>query len=290
MHQLDPPAHLLKHAQGQTVIITGSARGIGAATAAVFNKYGANVVIADLPHLGDEAKALIKSLEHPESSTFIPTSVTEWRQMVHLFEETINKFGRVDIVVANAGIMESKPVLDMEFDQDGKPLESTESLKVLDVNLKGTFNTLRLGLYYLSKNPLSSCGFRGSVTLVASKHGVIGLLRSSQLKASSLQVRVNAIAPCYTPTHMTSGFGNSISEAGIEINTLENVSVAIAHASLDEERQGTCCLVAGKYLRELENTRKSVMGDWLGQDLTDMLGQFGQFLENTGGYRLPPSL
>ena len=196
MHQLDPPAHLLKHAQGQTVIITGSARGIGAATAAVFNKYGANVVIADLPHLGDEAKALIKSLEHPESSTFIPTSVTEWRQMVHLFEETINKFGRVDIVVANAGIMESKPVLDMEFDQDGKPLESTESLKVLDVNLKGTFNSecyyssirdiinnfffadeiaaLRLGLYYLSKNPLSSCGFRGSVTLVSSTSGYFG--------------------------------------------------------------------------------------------------------------------
>lgn len=141
MHQLDPDPHQLENIQGQTVIITGSARGIGAATAAVFNKHGANVVIADLPHLGDSAEALIKSLEHPGKATFVSTNIIEWKQMVHLFEETIAKFGKVDIVVANAGIMESNTVLDVELDQDGKPLESIEAIKVMDVNLKGTFNS-----------------------------------------------------------------------------------------------------------------------------------------------------
>ncbi|KAH7129194.1 3-hydroxyacyl-CoA dehydrogenase type-2 [Dactylonectria macrodidyma] len=305
MHQLDPSPSLLENIQGQTVIITGSARGIGAATAAVFNQHGANVVIADLPHLGDSAEALIKSLEHPEKAIFISTNIIEWKQMVHLFEETITKFGKVDIVVANAGIMESNMVLDVQLDQEGKPMESTEAIKVLDVNLKGTFNTLRLGLHYLSKNTPSQGGSRGSITLVAStsgyfgttgnaayvasKHGVVGLLRSSQQKAKSLSIRVNSVAPCFTPTFITAGFGNSVAEAGIESNTPENVGLAIVYASVDEARRGTCCLVAGKYLRELEDTRRGFMSDWLGQDLTDMLTQFGQFLTNTGGYRLPPS-
>ncbi|CAI4215986.1 unnamed protein product [Parascedosporium putredinis] len=202
--------------------------------------------------------------------------------------------------------MESKTVLDVDVDENGRPLESTEALRVLDVNLKGTLNTLRLGLFYLGKNPQTANGSRGSITLVtstsgyfgttgnsayvASKHGVVGLLRASQLKAASLGVRVNGIAPCYTPTFITAGFGTSITDAGIETNTPEHVGQAIAVASLDETRRGTCCLVAGKYLRELESTQKQLMGDWLGQDAADMLAEFGRFLANTGGYRLPPSV
>jgi NAD(P)-dependent dehydrogenase (short-subunit alcohol dehydrogenase family) len=87
-------------------------------------------------------------------------------------------------------------------------------------------------------------GTTGNAAYIASKHGVTGLLRASQQKASSLQIRVNAIAPSYTPTHITAGFGDSIVQAGFESNTPDMVGIAIAFAALDESRQGTCCLVS----------------------------------------------
>jgi NAD(P)-dependent dehydrogenase (short-subunit alcohol dehydrogenase family) len=60
--------------------------------------------------------------------------------MVSLFEKTIVKFGKLDMVVANAGIMESTKVLDIELDEDGLPVESNETLRVFDVNLKGAMS------------------------------------------------------------------------------------------------------------------------------------------------------
>ena len=141
MHQLHQSPSLLAKLSGQTVIITGAARGIGAAAAAVFNKHGANVTVSDLPQLQGTAEALIKSLDHPERAAFMAASVTQWSEMVDIFDWTVSKFGRVDMVVANAGIMESTPVLDMKLDEHGKPLESNEALDVLDVNLRGTLNS-----------------------------------------------------------------------------------------------------------------------------------------------------
>ncbi|KAK8084704.1 short chain dehydrogenase/reductase [Apiospora hydei] len=272
MHQLEQSPDILTGLSGQTIIITGAARGIGAAAATIFNKHGANVAIADLPQLQDTAETLIRSLDHPERATFVATNVTKWREMVELFDCTSSKFGRVDMVVANAGIMENVPIFDMQLDENGAPLESKEALDVLDVNLKGALNTLRLGLHYIGKNPMSSEdgeGHRGSITLVAStsgyfgmtgnaayvasKHGVIGLLRASQQKAMAFGIRVNAVAPFMTPTQITSGFDqSSLLESGLEINTPDQVGRAIAHATVDETRRGTACLVsilALKYIK-----------------------------------------
>ncbi len=87
-------------------------------------------------------------------------------------------------------------------------------------------------------------GFSGNTAYVASKHGVVGLLRASQPLAEKLRIRVNAVAPSFTPTHITAGFGNTFEKAGVESNTLEQVATAIAFAALDPERLGTCCLVS----------------------------------------------
>ena len=132
---------LLAYIHGKTVIVTGSARGIGAATASLFNKHGANVIITDLPFLREAAEHLIMTLTHPDKAIFVPGSITEWTQLRDVFKQGVAAFGRIDIVVANAGIMESNTVLDVETDDNGDPLESTEAVKVLDVNLKGTLNS-----------------------------------------------------------------------------------------------------------------------------------------------------
>jgi NAD(P)-dependent dehydrogenase (short-subunit alcohol dehydrogenase family) len=107
---------------------------------------------------------------------------------------------------------------------------------------------LRLGLHYLSRNPLTDNASRGSITLVtstsgyfgttgnaayiASKHGVVGLLRGSQQRATEKQIRVNSIAPCFTPTFITASLCDGIEQAGIESNTPEMVGEAIAFAAV----------------------------------------------------------
>lgn len=142
---LDPK--LLPRAAGKTVIVTGAANGIGAATAALYNRYGANVVIADLPSSRKAAEALVETLPHRERALFVAVDILDWAQMKSLFKQTLDHFGSVDVVVANAAIMESAPVLDMDaVDEKGDLKESLEAFKVIDVNLKGTLNSESLPL------------------------------------------------------------------------------------------------------------------------------------------------
>ncbi|OKO94574.1 hypothetical protein PENSUB_11841 [Penicillium subrubescens] len=165
---------------------------------------------------------------------------------------------------------------------------------------------LRLGLFYM-KQPRSTTsrpcksitlvgstssyfGGTGVTAYVASKHGVLGLLRASQSTARDLGVRVNGIAPFLTPTHITAGFSQRWKEQGLEENTPERVAEAIALVALDEARQGDCVLdtqVAGKYFRELESSRMSLLPTWIGADFAEFMGRAMQFFISIGGYVLP---
>lgn len=126
----------------KTAIITGGAGGIGGATARLFNFHGANVVLADLESTRDAAEALISTFSYPSRAIFLAASVADWQQSKQMFKETIARFGTINIVVANAGIMESQPVLNVDsVESDGDPKAPVEAFNVIDVNLKGTFNS-----------------------------------------------------------------------------------------------------------------------------------------------------
>ncbi|KAJ5177618.1 uncharacterized protein N7500_000317 [Penicillium coprophilum] len=298
---------LFSQSAGKTVLVTGAARGIGAATAILFNSHGAYVVLADLPQLRDSSEEVIqKQMKYPNRAIFVSTNIINWAELTACFEEAITIFGKVDIVIANAGIMESESVLDMEkVDENGRLLESLEAGRVIDVNLKGTLNTLRLGLHYMRSSTSTTTtpqppksillvgstssyfGGTGVAAYIASKHGVLGLLRACQGVARGHGVRVNTVAPFLTPTHITAGFAHKWDEAGLEKNTPEGVAGAIAVVALDEKRQGNCVLVAGKYLRELEEPRTRLLPKWLGEDLTAFMSQAMQFFVSIGGYVLP---
>ena len=143
MHrQIDANPGLLANLAGKTVIVTGGAAGIGAATIKICNSQGANVVIADLEHTRAAAEVAIKDLPQPEKALFAPANILNWQQMNGMFKQVIERFGRVDVVVANAGTMESAMVLDLDnVEADGEPKEPTEAYKVIDINLKGTLNS-----------------------------------------------------------------------------------------------------------------------------------------------------
>ncbi|ETN39396.1 uncharacterized protein HMPREF1541_05619 [Cyphellophora europaea CBS 101466] len=303
MHnQISLDGELLGELTSKTAIVTGGAGGIGAATVKLLSSKGANVVLADLESSRSAAESLISGLSKPDKALFVPCNILDWPQMNDAFKSAISVFGRVDIVVANAGTMESKMVLDLDDDhEDGEPKEPTEAYRVIDINLKGTLNTLKLGLHYLAKTSTAQSpgsivlvsstsgyfGGTGVTAYVASKHGVVGLLRSAQVEAKKRHVRVNGVAPFFTPTAITAAYSQRWREKGLEANTPDNVAGAIAHTAVDRTLMGACVLTAGKYMRELEHTRAAMIPDWIGEDLAGLFASGMQFFEEIGGYPLP---
>lgn len=266
----------LPNGKPKTVIVTGGAGGIGAQTIRSYHSAGCNVVIADLPFAKDNAEALISSLSDTSRAMYHPTNIIDWGDMQALFRETKNRFDQIDIVIANAGLMESKGFFDLEEDDTGELKEPTEAYKIVDVNLKGTMNSefcnspenlntnktgaLRLAMHSMSKNAPDSDGSRGSVVLIAStsgyfggtgvvsyissKHGVVGLARASQRKATELKIRVNVVAPFFTPTYITTGYSDEWKKRGLPANTVEDVAKAIVETSIAPERRGHSVMVS----------------------------------------------
>ena len=134
------PFHL-PNGDPKTVIVTGGAGGIGAQTVRAYHEKGCNTVIAYLPFAKNAANELISSLSDPSRALYCPSNIADWNNMRTLFREAKNRFGQVDIVVANAGMMESKDFFDFEEDEGGELLESKDSQRVQDVNLKGTLSS-----------------------------------------------------------------------------------------------------------------------------------------------------
>lgn len=118
---------------------------------------------------------------------------------------------------------------------------------------------LRLAAFHMQSNEPDAGGWRGSVVLVSStsgytggtevvsyvssKHGVIGLLRSTHEEARRRCIRVNGVAPFITPTYITGGYSDAWIAEGLPTNSTDGVASAIMHVSLDEQIQGHCYMV-----------------------------------------------
>ena len=142
---LDPS--LLSSLSGSTAIVTGGANGIGLEVVRIYSSHGANVVIADLENARSSAEAAIGSLHDSSRAIFVPVNIVAFEEVRRLFLTTIERFGRVDIVVANAGIMETTRFFDFSVNEASE-LEEDSAGRVIDVNLKGSMNSM----YVLSWN------------------------------------------------------------------------------------------------------------------------------------------
>lgn len=91
-------------------------------------------------------------------------------------------------------------------------------------------------------------GGTGVASYIASKHGITGLLRASQLEAAKHSVRVNAVAPFVTPTNMVGAFAAQWADYGLPSNTTQQVAQVIATMSEDPDRRGACYLVCLLFL------------------------------------------
>jgi NAD(P)-dependent dehydrogenase (short-subunit alcohol dehydrogenase family) len=189
---------------GQAVLITGGASGIGRATALAFAERGAMVAIGDTDEQqGRESIALIE--QRGVRGLFVPTDVTQSKDVQALVEQTVRAFGRLDCAFNNAGISHPpKPIGE---------LDEAIFERVLAVDLRGVFLCLTYELRHMVKagkgaivNTTSVAGLfpeAGSAAYVAAKHGVIGLTKTAAIENADRGIRVNALAPGWVRTPMT---------------------------------------------------------------------------------------
>jgi NAD(P)-dependent dehydrogenase (short-subunit alcohol dehydrogenase family) len=164
--------------QGTSALVTGGASGLGAATVRRLHEQGARVVVADLNE--NAGAALARELGAP--AAFVATDVTDEAAMAHAVEHAVATNGRLDVLVCCAGIATAERVLGREG-----PLPLHHFTRVIDINLVGTFNALRLAAAQMAKNEPNDEGERGVIVMtasVASFDGQIGQAAYSASKAA----------------------------------------------------------------------------------------------------------
>ena len=194
-------------------LVTGASRGIGRATAKLLAAQGAYVYVN---YLGSEQAAQETVMEIKDSGGSAETvqcNVADFKQCQDMIADIMKKSGRLDILVNNAGITKDGLLMKMsEEDYD----------QVMDINLKGTFHTIRHASRYMLKQRsgkiinLTSVsgvlGNAGQANYSASKAGVIGLTKSAARELASRGICVNAVAPGYVQTDMTSVLSDQVRE------------------------------------------------------------------------------
>lgn len=229
--------------KGKVAVVTGASRGIGKAIAKKLAERGATVIIN---FNGSEAKAqevMDEIKEMGGNAEIVQCNVADFVACEAFLKEVVDKFGRIDILVNNAGITKDGLLMRMSEEDFGK---------VIDTNLKGTFNCMRFVSRQMMKQKsgriinMSSvvgvCGNAGQVNYAASKAGVIGMTKSAAKELASRGITVNAIAPGFIETDMTNVLSDKVKEESVKqipmgcFGQAEDIAAAVAFLASDEAR------------------------------------------------------
>lgn len=199
--------------------ITGAGNGIGKATALLFAKEGATVIVTDV----DEG-AIQTTLEEIKLSggqaIAVAGSVTDPEAVKRMADEAVGVYKRLDILVNNAGINRDGLVV-RKKDDELKLMGPEKWDPVIDVNLKGTFLCAQAAAIpmmeqkygrIVNTSSIGALGNIGQANYAASKAGVIGLTKSLALEWARFNINVNCVAPGGTKTQMTDGIPEKIME------------------------------------------------------------------------------
>ena len=200
----------------KVIIVTGSGRGIGREIAESFTKNGATVIISDY---STESLIEAENLFTTKGYSFkaIPCDVTNSEDVQNLIDLTYKEFGKIDVLINNAGITKDNLILRMKDEQWDS---------VIETNLKGVFLTTRASVKYFLKqrygkiiNISSVVGITGNIgqsNYSASKAGIIGFSKSIARELAIRNITVNIVAPGFIDTPMTSVLPDGVKEDFIE--------------------------------------------------------------------------
>lgn len=198
---------------GKIAVVTGASRGIGRAIATKLAKLGATVVINYNGSAEKAEEVKQKIIADGGRAEIMQCNVADYDSCEAFFKEIIDQFKRIDILVNNAGIT-----------KDGLMMRMSEEdfTSVIDVNLKGTFHGIRFASRQMMKqrsgriinmsSVVGISGNAGQVNYAASKAGVIGMTKSAAKELASRNITVNAIAPGFIETDMTSVLSEKVIE------------------------------------------------------------------------------
>ncbi|MER2191531.1 MAG: SDR family oxidoreductase [Solibacillus sp.] len=195
--------------QEKVAIITGAAQGIGKATAQLFAQHGAKVVVADI-QIEKANDTVTEIIANGGNAMAIKVDITSATDIEQVFLQTVKEYGKIDIVVNNAGFMDNfSPVGDMQDDY---------WTKVIEINLTGTMRMCRAAVQaFLPQqhgviiNLTSAAGLSGAragVAYTTAKHGIIGLTKNTAFMYADQGIRCNALAPGGVNTEMGTVFKN----------------------------------------------------------------------------------
>lgn len=281
------PEQLSSSLEGKVVVITGSASGIGYATASLLSQHGARLVIVDLDPVKSEEAA--NSIGNGAVSR--ACDVSSWTDQLQLFNWVVSKFGALDIVMCNAGIdpeiangfppghptkekarrsvLYDFSVDELEDSPDGKGQRLKAPPKtIFDVNLMGSLYGLKLAMHHMKA--LGKGGriiFVGSansylplpdtVLYCASKHAVLGMMRSAAIRPDCKEagITISMLTPWTTVTPLTADILKQIPGSAIMKSQPEDLAWAVGHlcSANAETVNGKSVWVQGQQIKEVED-------------------------------------
>ena len=200
----------------KVAIITGSARGIGEATAVKFAAEGAKVVVCDLA-IADVEQVVGRIVAEGGKAIGFAVNVTKKPSIAAMVQGVMDRYGRIDVLVNNAGIVDDamfRKMTDEQFE------------RVIDINLKGTYNCARAvvdimiaqnaGVILNASSVVGIYGNFGQTNYAASKFGVIGMAKTWARELGRKGIRANAVCPGFVETTILKSIPEKVMQAMID--------------------------------------------------------------------------